>query len=280
MMHNVLIGTDPELFLKDEAGRYVSAHDLIPGSKQQPHRVNRGALQPDGVAAEFNTDPAATADEFLANIDQVIDQLQSTFKSLRPDLTIAITPTATFEKEYFDGLPMVATILGCTPDFNAYTGGQNDPPSTTEPFRTGSGHIHVGWGRGFKPNHKEHFEKCRLMVKQLDTVLYVSSLLWDSDDKRRTLYGKIGCFRPKTYGVEYRPLSNSYLQSKEIQRSVFEITKRCSELFLNEGVALFEDTYAAEIVNKIINNKVPSVYEIDEYLRYMNDRYQTPMVTV
>lgn len=278
-MAQVLIGTDPELFLKDESGRYVSAHDLIPGSKHQPHRVERGALQPDGVAAEFNTDPAATADEFLANIDQVIEQLESTFKTLRPDLTIAITPTATFEKEYFDGLPMVATILGCTPDYNAYTGGENDPPSTTEPFRTGSGHIHVGWGRGFKPNHKEHFEKCRLMVKQLDTVLYVSSLLWDSDDKRRTLYGKIGCFRPKVYGVEYRPLSNSYLQSKEIQRSVFEITKRCSELFLNEGVALFEDTYAAEIVNKIINGKVPSINEIDEYLRYMNDRYQTPMVT-
>lgn len=278
MSAQVLIGTDPELFLKDEAGRYVSAHDLIPGSKHQPHRVERGALQPDGVAAEFNTDPAATADEFLANIDQVIEQLQSTFKTLRPDLTIAITPTATFEKEYFDGLPLVATILGCTPDYNAYTGGENDPPSTTEPFRTGSGHIHVGWGRGFKPNHKEHFEKCRLMVKQLDTVLYVSSLLWDSDDKRRTLYGKIGCFRPKTYGVEYRPLSNSYLQSKEIQRSVFEITKRCSELFLNEGVALFEDTYAVEIVNKIINNKVPSVNEIDEYLRYMNGRYNTPLV--
>lgn len=279
MSAQILIGTDPELFLKDEAGRYVSAHDLIPGSKHMPHRVNRGALQPDGVAAEFNTDPAATADEFLANIDQVIEQLQSTFKALRPDLTIAITPTATFEKEYFDGLPMVATVLGCTPDYNAYTGGENDPPSTDEPFRTGSGHVHVGWGRGFKPQHKDHFEKCRLMVKQLDTVLYVSSLLWDSDDKRRTLYGKIGAFRPKTYGVEYRPLSNSYLQSKEIQRTVFEITKRCSELFLNEGVALFEDPMAVEIVNKIINGKVPPVHEIDEYLRYMNDRYQTPLVT-
>lgn len=279
-MLNVLIGTDPELFLKDQTGAYVSAHDLIPGSKILPHRVQSGAIQPDGVAAEFNTNPAATADEFLANIDQVIEQLQDTFKRIRPDLTIAITPTATFEREYFDGLPQIATVLGCTPDYNAYTGGENDPPSTDEPFRTGSGHIHVGWGRGFKPHNEEHFSKCRLMVKQLDTVLYVSSLLWDADDKRRTLYGKIGAFRPKNYGVEYRPLSNSYLQSKEIQRTVFDITKRCSELFLNEGVALFEDTYAQEMVNKILNGKTPGVHDIDEYLRYMADRYKTPLVTV
>ena len=148
-MYQITLGTDPEVFLTDTEGRYVSAHDLVPGSKWDPHRVQSGALQPDGVAAEFNIDPVETADEFMSNIDTVMKQLESQIKSIRPDLIITMTPTATFSKEYFDSLPESAKELGCTPDYNAYTRDTNSPPSTTEPFRTGSGHIHIGWGDEF-----------------------------------------------------------------------------------------------------------------------------------
>lgn len=143
-MYAIKLGSDPEVFLRDTVGNFVSAHDLIPGSKHSPTRVRLGAIQPDGVAAEFNTDPADTEDEFLTNIESVMSQMSEQIKRLRPDLQIAITPTATFSREYFDSLPHVATELGCTPDFNAYTEVENTPPETSEPFRTGAGHIHVG----------------------------------------------------------------------------------------------------------------------------------------
>lgn len=279
-MLNITLGTDPELFLKDQSGKFVSAHDLIPGSKKQPHAVPYGAIQPDGVAAEFNTAPAQTADQFIHNIDEVISAMTKQFQSLRPDLTVAITPTATFDREYFDTLPIEATMLGCTPDFNAYTGEENEPPSTDEPFRTGAGHMHVGWGRGFRVTTEGHFEPCRNLVKQLDTVLYFSSLLWDSDDKRRSLYGKIGAFRPKSYGVEYRPMSNAYLQTKEIQRSVFDITMYCSDLLLNQDIKLYEDGYAQEMVTAVHEGVVLSSAMIKDYLQYMNEKYGTPVVSV
>lgn len=277
-MYSITIGTDPELFLKDETGAFVSAHDLIPGSKHHPHRVPFGAVQPDGVAAEFNTAPAQNADEFIHNIGAVIDSLTATFKAIRPDLTVAITPTATFDQKYFDGLPEIATVLGCTPDFNAYTEEENDPPSTNEPFRTGAGHVHIGFGSGYRVGDYDHFVQCCELVKQLDSVLYFSSLVWDDDDKRRSLYGKIGAFRPKSYGVEYRPMSNMYLSQEAIQRFVFDATVYCSDLYLNRQVRLYEDAYVKEMVSQVQSGAILSFFAVTEFLRYMSETYKVPFI--
>lgn len=271
MTYAIRLGSDPEVFVKDQQGAFVSAHDLIPGSKHSPTKVNLGAIQPDGVAAEFNTDPADTEEEFLTNIEKVMEQMAEQIRSLRPDLQIAITPTATFTKEYFDSLPHVATELGCTPDFNAYTQSENTPPETSEPFRTGAGHIHVGWGEGFLRADYDHWLMCVDVVKQLDSVLYPASLLWDNDDKRRTLYGKIGAFRPKSYGVEYRPLSNAFLSSTDVQRYVFRTTKTLVDLLLNRGVKVFEDDM--NFADAIHNGYKPSREEIVSYLQHIEEKY-------
>lgn len=275
-MYALTIGTDPEVFLRDDDGRFFSAHDLVPGSKHFPSPVSKGALQPDGVAAEFNIEPASTSDEFVENIAEVMKQLQEQIKSLRPDLLIAISPTATFDQEYFDSLPDEAKELGCTPDYNAYTGKANSSPSTSKPFRTGSGHIHVGWGEGFLRADRSHFLLCRDVVKQLDAVLYPASLLWDQDDQRRTLYGKIGAFRPCRYGVEYRPLSNAYLSSKKIQEYVFETTRRLSDLLLNQGVRVFDDSEVQDMVAMIQADVTPSEEKIREYLSSIESKYGVP----
>lgn len=218
----ILIGTDPELFLTNEEGVYFSGHDLLPGTKQNPFLVERGAVQVDGVACEFNIFPAETEDEFVKNINTVRSIMQEMVWQRRPDLTLTATPTAFFKPEYFFALPAHALALGCEPDFNAYTGVENDPPGTDEPFRTGSGHIHIGWTSGQDFLDTEHFALCRRVVKQLDASLYPLSLSWDSDTKRQQLYGKPGAFRPKHYGVEYRPLSNAYLRDEEVIRLVFQ----------------------------------------------------------
>ena len=277
-MHNITLGCDPELFLKDGTGSFVSAHDLIPGSKHSPHFVPYGAIQPDGVAAEFNTAPAENSDEFIHNIGEVIKALEGQFKSLRPDLIVAITPTATFDRKYFDTLPEIATALGCTPDFNAYTGEENEPPETSEPFRTGAGHIHVGDGGDYRAGDRDHFSQCRDMVKQLDAVLYFSSLVWDDDDKRRSLYGKIGAFRPKSYGVEYRPMSNMFLSQTAIQRFVFDSAVQATSLLLDTKKALYDDPYVKEMVSEVRQGSILSFLSVTEYLRYMTETYKVPFI--
>ncbi len=70
------IGCDPEAFLK-QAGRFVSAHGLIPGTKAMPHHVDNGAVQVDGMAVEFNINPASDATQFVTHINSVMAQLQA-----------------------------------------------------------------------------------------------------------------------------------------------------------------------------------------------------------
>jgi hypothetical protein len=53
------------------------------------------------------------------------------------------------------------------------------------------------------------------MVKVLDKSLYLQAWSWKAgpdEDLRREVYGAKGAFRPKPFGVEYRSLSNSWLQ--------------------------------------------------------------------
>lgn len=246
-MNSYLIGCDPELFAKIDDREFISGHDLIPGTKHSPFFVDKGAIQVDGVALEFNTFPAATVEEFQENIKRVVEIMtQIASEKFYKDeflgdgsLKIVAEPTAYFEKEYFDGLPQTPKLLGCTPDYNAYTGVENEPPSTDEPFRTGSGHIHVGWTKSVDIFDREHFFECIERVKQLDCVLYPISLLWDSDTKRRELYGKIGAFRPKHFGVEYRPLSNRWVSDPRLQEAVFILTKWAMEQF-DQGEKFYE----------------------------------------
>jgi hypothetical protein len=71
-----------------------------------------------------------------------------------------------------------------------------------------------------------------MATKQLDWSLGLGSMLFDNNPaakKRRSLYGAAGCFRPKSYGVEYRTLSNSWLASKELMEWVFATTKKSIE---------------------------------------------------
>jgi hypothetical protein len=56
-----MIGCDPEIFVK-KGGKLIAATGLVPGDKKKPFRVMGGAVQVDGLALEFNTDPVASND--------------------------------------------------------------------------------------------------------------------------------------------------------------------------------------------------------------------------
>ena len=204
-MEQITIGCDPELFVKDSiTNQYVSAWGMIPGTKQHPHKVDHGAIQIDGTALEFNIDPASTRVEFVGNVRRVLNVLKHHVNTGNNNLRIVADPVADYHMDYFKTIPEQALELGCDPDYNAYTGEVNPRPEGDRPFRTASGHIHIGWGSNFDPFSPGHFETCRLVVQQLDFFLGLPALLFDRDgERRRELYGKAGAFRPKPYGVEY-----------------------------------------------------------------------------
>ena len=218
-MTNILIGADPELFMKSAEGSFVSAHGQVPGTKHEPYKVPFGAIQIDGTALEFNIDPASTLNEFVDNIKSV----KATIESYVPGYNVVAEPVATYDLEYFKyEIPPQAKELGCDPDFNAWTLDVNPRPKPGNlPIRTGAGHIHIGWTTGEDIYDKDHFELCAKIARQMDYYLGIYSLKWDSNSVRRSLYGKAGAMRPKSYGVEYRVLSNSWLNSEHLMKLVY-----------------------------------------------------------
>jgi hypothetical protein len=115
------IGCDPEVFLSSPKG-FVSAAGLFPGTKAQPHRVEKGAVQVDGLALEFNIDPAKTPEEFDENIETVLTQMKEMVRQVDKDMRITFVPFARFDVKYFNDIPEENKILGCDPDYDAYKG--------------------------------------------------------------------------------------------------------------------------------------------------------------
>lgn len=249
------IGADPELFIKRKTNKrsFSSAHGIIPGTKQNPHPVNKGAVQVDGMALEFNIDPASTAEEFLDNITTVVSELRGMVPG---SFEFHFVPTARFTPKVMAAQPIEALEMGCESDYNAYTEENNPQPDATgKNYRTAGGHVHIGWTDDIDPNNPEHFEACVQFARHLDYYLGIGSILFDKDGQRRTLYGKPGCFRPKSYGMEYRTLSNAWLATPERIKWVFNTTKKAFN-DLVEGIDPFKD--CGELARDIIDRETHS----------------------
>jgi hypothetical protein len=251
-MHKILVGADPELFMKNpNTGAFVSAHDRVPGTKVEPFVVPLGAIQVDGTALEFNIDPAHTVDEFVNNIKSV----RATLESYVPGFNVVAEPVAIYDPEYFLWeVPAVAQELGCNPDFCGWTLDVNPRPDPgNKPLRTASGHVHIGWTDGADVFDKEYFELCCSVARQMDYYLGIHSLLWDQDPVRRSLYGKAGAFRPKPYGMEYRVLSNRWLDSDKLIAWVYNSVQDGMHDFFSGQRA--EDVYG-DVAQKIIDENI------------------------
>lgn len=209
----ITIGSDPEVFLQSNGGEIISAIGRIGGSKDEPVRVTSGALQEDNVLAEFNTDPASTKEQFVGNVKSVMAQLR---ERVAPD-SLAVVSSHEFTMQQLMRSGRAALMFGCEPDFNAYTGQQNDAPSAmaAKGLRTAGGHVHVGYDT---PSAERNEEIGRI----LDVYLGIPSVLMDQDKLRRSLYGKAGAIRHKPYGVEYRTLSNFWLTHTDLIGWVYD----------------------------------------------------------
>lgn len=235
----VCIGADPEFFVKS-GNDFISGHGFPCGSKQNPRQTEHGTVQCDGLALELNIRPSFTTNQFIMNFRGVLFDLDKIVKNWTKDgnreCYLVAEPVAVFSKDVMDRLPLYTKELGCNPDWSAYTGEANlAPQSEGLLFRTGAGHLHVGWteqAEGF-----EHWEKCARLVKQLDYTVGLVTLLFDDEPRRRSLYGKAGAFRPKPYGLEYRVPSNAWCKSELLARTMFHGCMKAVEL-LNDGVEL------------------------------------------
>ena len=254
--HKITVGSDVELFVYD-GFQHIPAYDLIPGTKARPFPVPDGMVQVDGMAVEFGIDPSSTRQQFSSKLASVRRTLTGMLHQHGNKITPVVLPTCLFDKKVFDAAPLAAKELGCEPDFNAYTDGEKNPrPEPGDaPVRTAGGHVHIGWTSDVDPFHPNHMQACCMLTKMLDIHLGLPSVFWDSDEKRRTLYGKAGAFRPKPYGMEYRTLSNAWLKAPALVEFVFDQTMVAFNRLMDGSVDYLN---IAESVQNTINSNALS----------------------
>lgn len=264
------IGADPELFIFDKkAQRLISAAGLFPGTKEEPYKVEHGAVQVDGMAAEYNILPASSKEEFVFYNLSVLRSLRDLIQERNPDLDFEFRfeAVADFGAEYIAEQPEEARRLGCTPDFNAWEDGAPNPtPDADMPFRTASGHIHIGWTEDQDINDPEFIEACCMMAKQLDCAVTPYTMEWEGavGHRRRELYGKAGAFRPKPYGLEYRTPSNAWLNNVEAMGFMYQFTFNAFEHLIRHYRAYEVYPYKDKIRDAI--NERNENYMENEYL--------------
>lgn len=276
---NFTLGCDPEFFVTKD-GKPFAAIDLVPGDKANPHKVEAGAVQVDGLALEINTNPVA-ADDFKAfntNILSVLKTVHGMVKAKDDKLSFDLSPSTEFEKGYYDSLPESAKELGCDPDFCAYSDDPfeaNPRPDGDSGLRGAGGHIHIGWGADIPTDHPDHIEVCRSIIRNMDIFVGLGMTIIDTDERRRQVYGKAGAYRPKSYGVEYRTPSNAWLKSEGHRRFIHRLVTAALEdmmkgaeaqcnlgkkalipaqMIINDGNA----ELAYEMLTKRLNIRVPN----------------------
>lgn len=231
----IKIGADPEFFLVDSHGNAVPAVGLVPGTKKNPYPLDKGAVQVDGLAVEFNIHPAETEDEFVNNIKTVLAQVRNIVPK---ELSFKYESTMSFREDVFSTLPKENLVLGCDPDYNAYTRAVNPAydAKLLGTYRMAGGHVHVGWTENADVRESQHFMCGVQLVTQLDFFLGMPFRTLVDNDIRRDWYGRAGNFRPKPYGVEYRTLSNIWLQDEKYMRFVFRNTQRAFDFLVNKDM--------------------------------------------
>lgn len=250
-MSLVRIGSDPETFLMDKTGKYISSVGLIGGSKDHPMSIGEGCfVQEDNVTVEFNTPPTSNQQEFVNAINYNLDWIRS--RAAQLGLSVVYTPSAEFDKDQLTTAG--ALTFGCDPDFNAWDYGAANPRprSSNKALRSAGGHIHI---------EAPDLDKLEL-TKAMDLFVGAPMLRFDTDSMRRSLYGKAGAFRPKSYGIEYRTASNAWLQSDETKCWVFDQTQKAVE-FVRAGKQIPDDL--GELIQRAINNSDLSLLDDIEH---------------
>jgi len=254
-MSHITVGTDTELFLRDAENNLLSAIKFISGSKHNPTILsNGGNVTHDNVALEFATPPVDNVQDFVKAIR---DTMAEAFKSLPEGLLVLPIGSTEFpESELLDPR---CREFGCEPDYDAWKLTRNEVPigATERTFRSCGGHLHIGYvedsGNDFL---LDPYGKVAV-IKALDIVAGIPFTIMDhSEDSinRRKLYGKAGCHRPTSYGVEYRTLSNYWAQSPKLVELVYSMAEDAVDIVREKRLQGLVNNIPEQTVVDIINN--------------------------
>ena len=249
------IGADPEAFIWDtEEEKIVSAEGILPGTKKKPHPLQHGAVQVDGIAAEFNVDPAQSSEEFVHNTESLKKQITEILHNTSKNLQLNFTSTAYFTPKSFKQFSKKELTVGCDPDYFVNKNELSRPFTNLvgypNNYRFAGGHIHIGNIFQEYDGTKEQMEKASALAFFFSNkVLFVEYLAWqspaqllenvtfiktpiiknlketgfnDTSPLKRKETIRSDLFRLKPYGVELRSYDNHWVSNPFLIKAQFQ----------------------------------------------------------
>lgn len=255
----VTFGTDAELFLRTLKGEPFPVCGLIGGTKKNPLPIPLGegyAVQEDCAALEFNVPPFHSPSELADAVGRALVYIEKMIPSTLELNTDSCSEV--FADQYLK-IPQMVTF-GCEPDQNAWTQTTNPRPSPEIPgHRSASAHVHIGWEQTEEDSDETVFE----LVRLFDVFVVLRSIEYQAKDEieRRTLYGRAGSFRKKSYGLEHRVLSNRWITKRRDLLSTIRQYIRAINAF-NGGVRVEKSDYSdiTHTINKGVVDRAHILY--------------------
>lgn len=222
-------GCDPEFFFRLRR-RVIGSEHVIPAGGLD---TGWGKAVIDGVQAELNPTSDTCRANIANRISRLFKEIDLKLKRIETETGKAIkvdfSRTVKISKTELEKLNPNNQVFGCTPSKSAYNDtaskiGQVNPLAYR--YRSAGGHIHIG---GFYGLLKNSFESDPdKIVKLLDVIVGNTFVLLDRDKgnvTRRKMYGRAGEYRTPKHGLEYRVLSNVWLQDYRLMSLAMGLTR-------------------------------------------------------
>lgn len=255
---DLLIGSDPELFLIDYSGEIVPASNYIIGNKENPEKItDEGhAIQYDNVMVEYNIPPCKTSENWIKEHNFVLDYIKETIAEPE-NLSLLIVASKDITPEVAEN--PIAQVFGCDPDFNAWSNDKNVVSRDYPLLRTCGGHIHLG------SRDIVNEEVCKKLIQAMDLYLSIPLVLLEPDSMRKRMYGRAGAYRYKQLkngiGIaEYRSASNFWLSSNDMMKFAFDQAQIAVNFVASGGII----TNPNDIIEAINSNNGELAKEIME----------------
>lgn len=265
------LGCDPEFFFKTKDNQTVGAEKVFKKDGlpvEDRHGKHKFII--DGVQAELNPAPQICRAYLGNSIKSCMIELDKTLKLQNKGLTADFSRTVEISKENLMDLDEEARKFGCAPSLSAAsTVGIKiqDIDPTEYRVRAAGGHIHIGHhGANLRETdvyyrlHKAVTEDAERTVKMLDLICGNTCVLIDRDPsnvERRKLYGRASEYRLPKHGLEYRTLSNFWLQSYQLMSFTFGMARLAVQLMSdNKNHNLFYEEFTSLVKTKDVEDAI------------------------
>lgn len=264
------LGCDPEFFFKSD-GEVIGSEKVIPKggiivntSESYDGKKIDNKFIIDGVQAELNPIPSTCRAILGGNISTCFATLKIKLKDHK-DVSIDFGRTVEISEKNLMELQESSRTFGCAPSKSIYDIKSGLKIDKIDPVkyrtRAAGGHIHIGHSE--EPNVKRALTTDHAKtVQMLDIICGNTSVLIDRDKgniERRKVYGRAGEFRQPKHGLEYRTLSNYWLQAYPLMSFAMGMARlavctiadpKNHELFYNE----FTSKVKSSNIHNAINN--------------------------